>query len=121
MARRSYIQWNVDGDDNVRIAFYYSNMLNRIFIVLDHWNSCLQVYMSVRSETFSWCRDNTSRLLLLPWIACLAKKQYIPISWLGLTRPGLERMIYRTRVEHTNRHTNDAATGAWTYDLANSK
>jgi hypothetical protein len=42
-------------------------------------------------------------LLFLLNAACLAEKQQMPIFiFFGLTRPGLELTIYRTRGEHAN-------------------
>jgi hypothetical protein len=46
-------------------------------------------------------------LLFLLNAACLTEKQQIPILKSGLTRPGLEPMIYRTRDEHANHYTTD--------------
>ena len=43
-------------------------------------------------------------LLFLLNAACLAEKQQIPIVVFGLTRPGLEPMIYCTRAEHDNHY-----------------
>jgi hypothetical protein len=49
--------------------------------------------MSLHSDT----------LFFLLSAACLAEKQQIPIFIVfGLTRPGLEHTIYRTRGEHAN-------------------
>ena len=47
-------------------------------------------------------------LLFLLNAACLAEKQQIPSLVFGLTRPGLEPMIYRTRGEHTNHYATNA-------------
>jgi hypothetical protein len=66
-----------------------------IIIVLAHWSNNLQVGMSLRLNTLSWFKANQSLLLLLN-AACLAKKQQIPISIFGLTRPCLNTMLYYT-------------------------
>ena len=81
-------------------ALYNTNMLNTIFIVLAHRNNILRVDLSVHPDTFSLFQANQS-FLLLPKIAYLAKKQQIPNSWWGLTRPGLERTI-----DHSKSNTN---------------
>ena len=64
--------------------------------------------MSLHSDTLFWFRANQSMLFLL-YDACLhvAEKQQIPILVFGLTRPGLEPTIYRTRGEHTNHYATD--------------
>ena len=66
-----------------------------IIIVLSHWSNSLQIGMSLHLDTLSWFKANQSLLLLLN-AACLAKKQPIPISIFGLTRPGLKTMLYHT-------------------------
>jgi hypothetical protein len=65
--------------------------------------------MSLHSDTLFWFRANQSMLFLL-YDACLhvAEKQQIPILVFGLTRPGLEPMIYCTRGEHANHYATDA-------------
>jgi hypothetical protein len=57
--------------------------------------------MSLHSDTFFWFRANQS-LLFLYNAACLVEKQQIPILQSGLTRQGLEPMIYHTQGEHAN-------------------
>jgi 3-phenylpropionate/cinnamic acid dioxygenase small subunit len=59
--------------------------------------------------------EENCELSTLYWIPKFQKNQYldryIPCSStlvLGLTRPGLEAMIYRTRGEHSNHHATDA-------------
>ena len=47
-------------------------------------------------------------MLFLLYDACLAEKQQIPILVFGLTRPGLEPMIYCTRGEPANHYATDA-------------
>jgi len=62
-------------------ALSYTNTIGRIiFIVLAHWNNSLQVGMSLRSDTLSWCRANQYLLFSLHAV-CLAEKQQIPILW----------------------------------------
>ena len=70
-------------------------LFDEIIIVLAHWSNSLQVGMSLHLDTLSWFKANQSLLLLLN-AACLAKKQQIPISIFGLTRPGLKTMLYYT-------------------------
>ena len=61
--------------------------------------------MSLYSDILLWFRANQSLLyLFLLNDACLVEKQQIPISVFGLTRPGLEPTIYRTRGEHVATH-----------------
>ena len=62
--------------------------------------------MSLHSDTLFWFRANQSLLFLFNAV-CLAKKQQIPILVFGLTRPGLEPTIYRTRCEHANHYATD--------------
>jgi hypothetical protein len=64
--------------------------------------------MSLHSDTLFWFRANKSVFLLLN-VAWLAEKQQIPIFFIvfGLTQPGLEPTIYRTREEHSNHYTTD--------------
>jgi hypothetical protein len=69
------------------------------FIVLAHWNNSQRIEMSSHSDT--WFRANQSLLFLLNAV-CLAEKQQIPILVFGLTRTGLEPMIYHTQGEHAN-------------------
>jgi hypothetical protein len=71
---------------------------------LDIYSNSPRVNMSLHSDTLFWFRANQSLLLLLS-AACLTEKQQIPI---GLTPPGLEPTIYRTRGEHANHYTTDA-------------
>jgi hypothetical protein len=58
--------------------------------------------------------NNHSLTLLLPLllvvfnVVCLAEKKQIQISVFGITRPGLEPMIYRTRGQHANHYATDA-------------
>ena len=63
--------------------------------------------MSPQSDTLSRLRANQSLLYLLH-AACLAEKQQIQILVIGLTRSGLEPMIYRIQGEHPNHYTTDA-------------
>jgi hypothetical protein len=67
--------------------------------------------MSPHSDRLSWFRANQS-LLFLPYDACLAEKQQMPILLSGLTRSGLELMIYRTRDEHANHYTTGAVNNS---------
>jgi hypothetical protein len=59
--------------------------------------------MSLHSDTLFWYHANQSLLLLL---SGEATKNYFIVF--GLTRPGLESTIYRTRGEHANRYTTNA-------------
>ena len=70
--------------------------------MLAHWNNSPRVYMSLHSATLSWLLGNRS-------VVCLVEKQQIPMLVFGLTRPGIEPTMYRTRVEHANHYTTDAA------------
>jgi hypothetical protein len=77
-----------------------------------HWNNSPRIDMSLHSNTLSWFRANQSLLFLLN-AACLAEQQHIPIFlFFGLTRPGLEPTVYRTRGEHANLYSTDAITVA---------
>ena len=63
--------------------------------------------MSPHSDTLSWFRADQSLLFLLN-AACLLEKQQIAICIVfGMTRPGLEPTIYRTRGEHCNHYATD--------------
>ena len=75
--------------------------------MLADWNNNPRVDMLLHSDTLFWFQADQSLLLLLnPW---LAEKRQIPILIvLGLTRPELETMIYRTRGEHANHYITDA-------------
>jgi hypothetical protein len=58
--------------------------------------------MSLYLDILFWFRANQSLLFLLN-AESLAEKQQIPIVLVfGLTQPGLEPTIYRTRCEHAN-------------------
>ena len=46
-------------------------------------------------------------LLFPPNAACLAQKQQIPILVIGMSRLGLEPMIYSIRGEQANHYTTD--------------
>ena len=60
--------------------------------------------MSPHLDTLSWFRADQSFLFLLN-AACLPEKQQISICIVvGMTRPGLEPTIYRTRGEHSNHY-----------------
>ena len=58
-------------------AWYYTNILSWIFIVLAHWNNSPRIDMSLHSDTLSWFRSNQSLLFLLN-AACLAERKQIP-------------------------------------------
>ena len=62
--------------------------------------------MSHQWDTLSWFQA----LLFLLSAACLAEKQHIYANFIffGLTRPGLESTLYRTRCQHANQYTNNA-------------
>jgi hypothetical protein len=62
----------------MRSAFFYTNTLSWIFIVLAHWNNSPRVDMTQHSDTLFWFRADQSLLFLLN-AACLTKKQQIPI------------------------------------------
>jgi hypothetical protein len=57
-------------------AWYYTNILSWIFIVLAHWNNSPRIDMSLHSDTLSWFRSNQSLLFLLN-AACLAERKQI--------------------------------------------
>ena len=66
--------------------------------------------MSPHSDKLSWFRADQSLLFLLN-AACLPEKQQISICIyivFGMTQPGLEPTIYRTRGEHSNHYATDA-------------
>ena len=77
--------------------------------MLAHWNNSLWVDMSLHSDTLIWFRANQSLLFLLT-AACLEEKQATNTNFivLGLTWPGLEPTIYRTRGDHANHYATDA-------------
>ena len=72
--------------------------------------------MSLHSDTLFWFRTNQYLLFLLN-AAFLAEKQHTPILVFGLTRPGLEPTIYRTRGEHVNHYDTDAVNFSKDVDL----
>ena len=47
-------------------------------------------------------------MLFILKVVCLAEKKQIQISVFGITRPGLEPMIYRTWGQHANQYATDA-------------
>jgi len=65
--------------------------------------------MSLHSDTSIRFRTNQSLLLLLN-AARLKSGEATNTNFIvfGLTRPGLESTIYRTRGEHANHYTTDA-------------
>jgi hypothetical protein len=64
--------------------------------------------MSLHTDTLFLFRANQFLLFLLN-AACLPEKQQISICIVvGMTRPGLEPMIYRTRGEHSTHYSTDA-------------
>ena len=91
----------------MKSTLYLTNTQSWIFIVLGHWNNSQWVDMSLHSYTLFWYRAIQSLLFLLN-AACLAKKA-INANFIvfGLTRPGLEPMIYHTRCEHANHYATD--------------
>ena len=92
----------------IRSALFLTNMLSWIFIVLAHWNNSLWIDMWLHLDTLFWFRANQSLLFLLN-AACLAEKQQnTNFIVFGLTRPGLETTIYRTRDKHANHYATDA-------------
>ena len=75
--------------------------------MLAHWNNSPRVDILLHSDTLFWFRANQSLLFLLN-TASFVEKQQIPISVFGLTFPGFEPTICRTRGEHANHYTTDA-------------
>jgi hypothetical protein len=47
-------------------------------------------------------------VLFILKVVCLAEKKKIQISVFGITRPGLEPMIYRTWGQYANQYATDA-------------
>jgi len=82
----------------MRSAFYYTNTLNWIFIVLAHLNNSPWIDLP-HSDTLSLFRANQSLLFLLN-AACLAERQQIPFLY--------DPTIYRTQGEHANHYTTYA-------------
>jgi len=77
--------------------------------------------MSLHSDTLYWFQANQSLLLLLN-AAYLGEKQQIPILAFGLTQPGLEPTIYRTRGKQANHYTIDVVRDMiWRYELNSQK
>jgi hypothetical protein len=69
--------------------------------------------MSPNSHTLSLSRADQSLLFLFN-AACLPEKQQISIFIVfGMTRPGLEPTIYRTRGKHSNHYATDAVRIIW--------
>ena len=63
--------------------------------------------MSLHSDTLFWFRANQSVLFLLN--AVLSEEAtHTHLIVFGMTRPGLEPMIYHTRGEHANHYATDA-------------
>jgi hypothetical protein len=62
----------------MRSAWYYTNTISWIFMVLVHWNKSPRVDMSLHTNTLSWFWANQYLLLLLN-AACFAEKQHISI------------------------------------------
>ena len=86
-------------------------------IVLVHRNNSPRIDISSHSDTLSWFRANQSLLFLFN-AACLAEKQQITnFVVFGLTRPGLEPTIYRTRGDHANHYATDAVVYKWIEEL----
>jgi hypothetical protein len=96
----------------MRSALYQTNTLSWICIVLAQGNNSPRVDMSLHSNTLFWFRANQPLLLLFN-DACLAEKQHIPLLVFGLTRPGLEHSIYRTRDEHAKHYATYAVILKW--------
>ena len=71
--------------------------------MLAHLNNSPRIDMSLHSDTLFWFRANQYLLFLLN-AACLAENFIV----FGMTRPGLEPTIYRTRGEHANHYATDA-------------
>jgi len=64
----------------MRSAFFKTNELSWILIVLAPWNNSLRIDMSLHSDTWFWFRANRSLLLHLNYV-CLSERQPIPIEW----------------------------------------
>jgi hypothetical protein len=85
----------------IMFGFYYTNTCSRISIVLDHWNSCPQVDMSL------------GHIILIPSQIVFAQipKMMSVLSCegthanciiFGLIRPRIEPTATHTRDEHAN-------------------
>ena len=73
-----------------------------MLIVLAHGNNNSRVDMWLHSDSVSWVQANQYVLFLLytTWLEEKQKKNNFAV--MGLTRPGLESKIYRTRGKHAN-------------------
>ena len=92
----------------MRSALFWTKTLSWIFIVIAQWNNCPRIEMSLHSDTLFWFRANQSLLFLRNAALLSVEAPNTNVIVLGLTRPGLEPMIYRTRGEHANHYTTDA-------------
>jgi hypothetical protein len=94
-------------NEMMRSVLYNTNKLSWIFIVLAHWNNRLRIDMSPHSDTIAWFQANQSLFCLLN-AACLAgEATNTNIIVFGLTRIGLNPMIYHTWGEHAKHYTTD--------------
>ena len=85
-------------------ALNYYNALSWVFIMQGHCNNSLRVDMSLHSPL--------GHIILIPSQPAFARSPYCRVLSgeatntnfivFGLTRPGLEPTIYRTRGEHAN-------------------
>jgi hypothetical protein len=106
-ANCSGISWreqvNFQWDDD-EVCFVVDQQLSWMFIV--HWNNSPRIDMSPHSDTLI---DGSPHSDILSWLRAWwrSNNKYHTIVF-GLTRSGLEPMIYRTRGEHPNHYTTDA-------------
>ena len=76
--------------------------------MLVHWNNSPRVELFIYSDTLSWFRANQSLLFLLNAACLTGEATNTNVIVFGLTRPGLEPTIHRTRGLHTNHYATDA-------------
>jgi hypothetical protein len=76
-------------------------------IVVAHWNNSLQIDMLLHSDTLSWFRAIQSALSPYCCVLC-GEATNTNFIVFGLTRSGLEPMIYRTPDEYANHYSTDA-------------
>jgi hypothetical protein len=89
------------------IAFYETNWLSWILIVLAQRINSPRLDMSNHSDTLSWLQTNQS--LLSPWCYVLSGEETnTNLIVFGLTQPVLEPTIYWTLGEHAIHYITDA-------------
>jgi hypothetical protein len=81
-------------------ALYKPNTISWVFIELVHWNNSPRVDLLLHSDTLFYFQANQTLLFLLN-VACLVKKQQMPI---------LQSLIWPDRDTNTRREHNNHIT-----------